>query len=186
MKVLKNIFVIVMVFLLILNVYLLVVNNKKSDEMKEIVNQNNALKKDNEEYQDKQERISNTAREQYYEDLTNRANDFIDLIYTQKTEGYQERKEEAENIMSDNLLETYYAPDEYTNQEEEISVENKDFYIEKMDKEAKEVEVLADVDHKVKYRNKDEEDISNVIVKVKFALEDDEWIATQSENIYVD
>lgn len=174
-----------MVVVFVFNIYILFFHEKNAaKENEQLTKENQKLQQQVNEYKDKQKNISNTAREKYYNDLTEKADLFVELIFTQKPEGYQKRKDQAKHLLNDELLDKYFSPDKYTNDDVVASVSNKKFYIEEMDKQQEVAHVLAQTDHKTEYKNKDETQNMKVITRITFEREGDDWIATNSKNVY--
>lgn len=183
----KYIFAVVMIILLVFNIYaLFFYENSAADENEELTTQNKELKKQVKEYKDKQKNISNTAREQHYEDLTSKADQFMELIFTQKPEGYQERKDAAKDFFSDDLMKKYFSPDEYTNDDMTSEVDDKQLFIEEMDKRQEKAHVIAKVRHKEINNIKDKTNKREVYTRITFERDGENWEATSSKNIFTD
>ncbi|MYL43963.1 hypothetical protein [Virgibacillus salexigens] len=182
-KLFKNILTIFIVVGLIINIVLFVSNKEKTEEINEVVNENQELKDQNKYLIKETENISNTAREQHYEDLINQANLFVKLAYVVKQDGYEQRKNEASNVMNDELIERFYPSDTFFQEQVETNIKNEKFYVEKLEPNQKKVDVVIEMEHEMDYLQTDQLDKSKLFVRVTFENTKDKWIATKVEDI---
>lgn len=182
-KVAKNIFAIIMVLLLGINLYFFFVNKDESNNYEAVAQENQQLKSDINQLEYEVENFSNTAREQYYEDLVSQASTFVDLAFIVKQEGYEKRKNKASSVMNDALKERFY-PSE-TNYQDQVQTEIKEpkFYVEKLEKGQDKIDVLIETQHKMTNLNTNQSNETKLFVRVTFENINDKWIATKLEDI---
>lgn len=185
-KLFKNVATIILVTLLVINIVMFVGNKKKEKHYEDINSQNEVLKNENEILKDKQKNFSNTAREQYYQDLTNQAKLFINLAYVIKQDGYKQRKNEAKNVMSEDLIDRFYPADTFYQKQVQTSVKDVKLYIEEFKREDDEVRIIAELNHEMKYINTGQIDKSKIYVEITFEHDENKWIATKIRDIYSD
>lgn len=183
MKIAKYLFSIIMIASLVVNIYFYFNNKEKSSYYEAIDEENLQLKDEVRQLEYEVENFSNTAREQYYEDLVSQANLFVDLAFVVKKEGYEKRKNEASNVMNEELQERFYPSDILYQDQVETDISNEKFYVEKLEKGQEEVDVIVELDHEMNYLNTKQKAYSKIFVRVTFENIDDEWIATQLEDI---
>ncbi|MYL22020.1 hypothetical protein GLW04_19280 [Halobacillus litoralis] len=185
-KLFKNVSIVVLVFLLAMNGYFFYANGQNEEKYAAIVDENERLVEENEILKENEKNISNTAREQTFEDLLNQANLFVDLVYVQKVDGYQERKDEAKNVMNEELQERYFPADEYNQNSMESRILSDKYYIENMDMNQQEVDVLMEIKHEINYVESGKKDESHMFIRVNFERQDERWIATNIEDLFAD
>ncbi|MYL39830.1 hypothetical protein [Halobacillus litoralis] len=185
-KLFKNVSIVVLVFLLAMNGYFFYANGQNEEKYEAIVDENERLVEENEILKENEKNISNTAREQTFEDLLNQANLFVDLVYVQKVDGYQERKDEAKNVMDEELQERYFPSDEYNQTSMESRILSDKYYIENMDMNQQEVDVLMEIKHEINYVESGKKDESHMFLRVTFERQDEQWIATNIEDLFAD
>lgn len=185
-KLFKNVSIVVLVFLLAMNGYFFYANGQNEEKYEAIVDENERLVEENEILKENEKNISNTAREQTFEDLLNQANLFVDLVYVQKVDGYQERKDGAKNVMDEELQERYFPSDEYNQTSMESRILSDKYYIENMDMNQQEVDVLMEIKHEINYVESGKKDESHMFLRVTFERQDEQWIATNIEDLFAD
>lgn len=186
LKLFNNISLIVLVLLVAINGYFYYENNQNEELYSNLEKVNNDLKNENEILKENEKNISNTAREQTFNNLLEQANLFVDLVYVQKVDGYQERKSEAENVMNEEMQDRYFPSDQYNQTTMESKVINDSYYIENMDMNQKKVDVLIEIDHEIDYLESNDKDESTTFIRVTFEKEKEQWTAIKIEDLFTD
>ena len=186
LKLFKNISLIVLVLLVAINGYFYYENNQNEELYSNLEKVNSDLKNENEILKENEKNISNTAREQTFNNLLEQANLFVDLVYIQKVDGYQERKSEAENVMNEEMQDRYFPSDQYNQTTMESKVINDSYYIENMDMNQKKVDVLIEIDHEIDYLESNDKDKSTTFIRVTFEKEEEQWTAIKIEDLFTD
>ncbi|QHT48443.1 hypothetical protein M662_18770 [Bacillus sp. SB49] len=185
-KLFKHVSLIILVLLLAVNAYFFYANGKKGDEYEAVAKANQELQDENRVLEDKEKNISNTAREQRFDDLQSQAKLFVNLVFVQKIEGYQQRKDQAAGVMSEALQERYFPADEFNQNNVESKLLSEEYYIQNMDANQKEIDVLIEVEHEIDYLETGKKDKSKMFLRVHFVYEEDAWIATDIEDLFAD
>lgn len=183
-KLAKNISIIILVFLLAMNAYFFYKNGERQEEFKAVAAENQDLTEQNKSLKNEQENISNTAREQRFDDLLSQAKLFTNLVYVQKVDGYQKRKQEAKGVMNKELLERYYPADKFNQSDIESKLIEDKYYIENTDMGQEKVDILIEVTHEIDYKDTGKKDESHMFLRVNFSLDDGTWKAQSVEDLF--
>ena len=185
-KLFRNIVIILLILAVIVNIYLFISNKNSNEEIEAINEENTELRSENESLQYEVDNYSNTEREEYYNTLVEQADKFINLAYTVKQEGYEQRKSESEKIMNDDLIQTFYPSDTLYQEDIITEIDNPKIYIEKLEKGQNRVDALVEMEHKTDYLNNGKSYVSNLIVRITFENIEGEWIAVEHHAITED
>lgn len=175
----KYILIIAMVIFLIVNISFYNKNKSNDEAIKKVVEDNIELKSENNSLKEKQKYFSDTAREKYYNDLVSQAELFIDLVYVQKTEGYEQRKSESKNVMTSELIDRYFASDSMYQSGIETEIKDDYYYVEKYDKDQKMVDILVELTHKVNYNQLNKHEETQIYVRLTLEFTNDKWIVSE-------
>lgn len=178
-KLFRNVVIILLILAVVINIYLFIENKKSNNERETINEEITELRSENESLQYEVDNYSNTEREQYYNTLVEKADKFVSLAYVVKQEGYEERKNESEKLMNEELVQTFYPSDTLYQNQVETKINNPKFYVEKLEKGQDKVDVLVEMEHETDYLNTDQNYKANIIVRVTFENKDGEWIAVK-------
>ena len=185
-KLAKSLGVYILIGLLAINVFLLFQNKNEAEEMKMVKDENLELKKENNNLQLKVEMFSPTGREEHYNTMVKDAKAFVSSAYVQQKEGYEERKEQAKNIMSRELLERYF-PADTTYQEQVITrISNDQYFIEELEPDQKTIDVIVKFEHELEYILTGNVDKSEIFALIKFKKEGENWVATEVQDVDAD
>lgn len=143
-KFLFIVFVILVVDVTAFNVYL----SKKSmsdGKEKQLKLSNELLTRQNEDLKKRLDKVLPSAQEQQRRAYLSTTETFIQLSFHREKEGYNERKEKAKSIMSEELLQQFYPTDKYelgdTYKTKPIEMK---FYLQENEPDQEEVYVLAE------------------------------------------
>lgn len=138
------VFVILVVGVTAFNIYL----SKKSmsdGKEKQLKLSNELLTKQNEDLKKRLDKVLPSAQEQQRRAYLSTAETFIQLSFHREKEGYNERKEKAKSIMSEELLQQFYPTDKYelgdTYKTKPIEMK---FYLQENEPDKEEINVLAE------------------------------------------
>ncbi|WP_332698439.1 hypothetical protein [Halalkalibacter lacteus] len=182
-KAFKYTSIIILVFLLAINSYLFFSNHQSQETNQAFATERKELKRENTKLKHNEQYISNTAREQFYRKLEEQAETFVYLVFVQKVDDYQTRKSEAQNMMSEELVERFFYSDMYNQTEVQTDVISSDYYIENVEMNQTEVEIIIELEHEIHYVETNIKDQSHTFIRVTFERENDDWKATNIQDI---
>lgn len=182
-RIFKSISMYILIFLLLINIALYIQNKNVSDEVNAIEKENLELKKENEYMEERVNLFSPTGREEHYNSLTEDAETFVQSAYVQKVDGYQKRREKAKGIMSKELLDRFFPSDTTYQDQIETTIKNEQFFIEKLEPDQKNIEVIVTFNHELKYIQTGNVDESVIYASITFEKKDNHWIATNIKDI---
>lgn len=184
-KAFKSVSIIVLSFLLVGNIALFFINkgNENESVSEAEAQEMEELRAENERLSYLEETETLTAREESFKNLENQANQFLTSVFEQDAETYQTSKAEADEVMNDDLIDRFFSADMYGENEVETSIEGSNIYIENISENREEIDIVMDVDHKIEYINTDMEEQSQAFIKVTFVKDNDNWIATEFQDM---
>ncbi|PGM50798.1 MerR family transcriptional regulator [Bacillus cereus] len=182
-KLLFIIFVILVVGVTVLNIYL----SKKSmsdGKEKQLKLSNELLTKQNEDLKKRLDKVLPSAQEQQRRAYLSTAETFIQLSFHREKEGYNERKEKAKSIMSEELLQQFYPTDKYelgdTYKTKPIEMK---FYLQENEPDQEEVNVLAEFINVTTDSTQNREEKVNNVLRIIIKKEKETWRVTSVEEL---
>lgn len=136
------------------------------------------LEEENERLQMQQTFQTTTEREDAYHSLEEQAKQFVHLVFTQTIDDYQTRKNEAPEVMNEELAERFFSSEMYGQGEVETRISEEEFFIQYGDINGDEMEVVVKLNHAIHYLERDVEESSNVLIRLTFTRQDGVWIAS--------
>ncbi|MBH0356944.1 MerR family transcriptional regulator [Bacillus toyonensis] len=184
-KFLFIVFVILVVGVTAFNIYL----SKKSmsdGKEKQLKLSNELLTKQNEDLKKRLDKVLPSAQEQQRRAYLSTAETFIQLSFHREKEGYSERKEIAESIMSEELLQQFYPTDKYelgdTYKTKPIEMK---FYLQENEPDKEEVNVLAEFINVTTDPTQNREEKVNNVLRIIMKKEKETWRVTSVEELSV-
>ncbi|PGP61373.1 MerR family transcriptional regulator [Bacillus cereus] len=184
-KFLFIVFVILVVGVTAFNIYL----SKKSmsdGKEKQLKLSNELLTRQNEDLKKRLDKVLPSAQEQQRRAYLSTAETFIQLSFHREKEGYNERKEKAKSIMSEELLQQFYPTDKYelgdTYKTKPIEMK---FYLQENEPDQEEVNVLAEFINVTtdSTQNREEKVKSVLRIIIKKEKEKETWRVTSVEEL---
>ncbi|OTY16403.1 MerR family transcriptional regulator [Bacillus mycoides] len=182
-KFLFIVFVILVVGVTAFNIYL----SKKSmsdGKEKQLKLSNELLTKQNEDLKKRLEKVLPSAQEQQRRAYLSTAETFIQLSFHREKEGYNERKEKAKTIMSEELLQQFYPTDKYelgdTYKTKPIEMK---FYLQENEPDQEEVNVLAEFINVTTDSTQNREEKVNNVLRISIKKEKETWRVTSVEEL---
>ncbi|PFD39758.1 MerR family transcriptional regulator [Bacillus cereus] len=182
-KLLFIIFVVLVVGVTVLNIYL----SKKSmsdGKEKQLKLSNELLTKQNEDLKKRLDKVLPSAQEQQRRAYLSTAETFIQLSFHREKEGYNERKEKAKSIMSEELLQQFYPTDKYelgdTYKTKPIEMK---FYLQENEPDQEEVNVLAEFINVTTDSTQNREGKVNNVLRIIIKKEKETWRVTSVEEL---
>ncbi|PEK41177.1 MerR family transcriptional regulator [Bacillus toyonensis] len=182
-KFLFIVFVILVVGVTAFNIYL----SKKSmsdGKEKQLKLSNELLTKQNEDLKKRLDKVLPSAQEQQRRAYLSTAETFIQLSFHREKEGYSERKEKAESIMSEELLQQFYPTDKYelgdTYKTKPIEMK---FYLQENEPDKEEVNVLAEFINVTTDPTQNREEKVNNVLRIIMKKEKETWRVTSVEEL---
>ncbi|QEL88416.1 MerR family transcriptional regulator [Bacillus mycoides] len=177
------VFVILVIGVTAFNIYL----SKKSmsdGKEKQLKLSNELLTRQNEDLKKRLDKVLPSAQEQQRRAYLSTAETFIQLSFHREKEGYNERKEKAKSIMSEELLQQFYPTDKYelgdTYKTKPIEMK---FYLQENEPDKEEVNVLAEfVNVTTDSTQNREEKVKNVL-RIIIKKEKETWRVTSVEEL---
>ncbi|PEJ05038.1 MerR family transcriptional regulator [Bacillus wiedmannii] len=177
------VFVILVVGVTVFNIYL----SKKSmsdGKEKQLKLSNELLTKQNEDLKKRLDKVLPSAQEQQRRAYLSTAETFIQLSFHREKEGYNERKEKAKKIMSEELLQQFYSTDKYelgdTYKTKPIAMK---FYLQENEPDKEEVNVLAEFINVTTDSTQNREEKVNNVLRIIIKKEKETWRVTSVEEL---
>ncbi|OSY11514.1 MerR family transcriptional regulator [Bacillus mycoides] len=182
-KFLFIVFVILVIGVTVFNIYL----SKKSmsdGKEKQLKLSNELLTRQNEDLKKRLDKVLPSAQEQQRRAYLSTAETFIQLSFHREKEGYNERKEKAKSIMSEELLQQFYPTDKYelgdTYKTKPIEMK---FYLQENEPDKEEVNVLAEFVNVTTDSTKNREEKVNNVLRIIIKKEKETWRVTSVEEL---
>ncbi|GLV67548.1 hypothetical protein Bmyc01_62170 [Bacillus mycoides] len=179
------VFVILVVGVTAFNIYL----SKKSmsdGKEKQLKLSNELLTKQNEVLKRRLDKVLPSAQEQQRRAYLSTAKTFIQLSFHREKEGYNERKEKAKSIMSEELLQQFYPTDKYelgdTYKTKPIEMK---FYLQENEPDQEEVNVLAEFINVTTDSAQNREEKVKSVLRIIIKKEKETWRVTSVEELNV-
>ncbi|QWI41129.1 MerR family transcriptional regulator [Bacillus mycoides] len=182
-KFLFIVFVILVVGVTAFNIYL----SKKSmsdGKEKQLKLSNELLTRQNEDLKKRLDKVLPSAQEQQRRAYLSTAETFIQLSFHREKEGYNERKEKAKSIMSEELLQQFYPTDKYelgdTYKTKPIEMK---FYLQENEPDQEEVNVLAEFINVTTDSTQNREEKVENVLRIIIKKERETWRVTSVEEL---
>ncbi|QWH32166.1 MerR family transcriptional regulator (plasmid) [Bacillus mycoides] len=182
-KFLFIVFVILVVGVTGFNIYL----SKKSmsdGKEKQLKLSNELLTGQNEDLKKRLDKVLPSAQEQQRRAYLSTAETFIQLSFHREKEGYNERKEKAKSIMSEELLQQFYPTDKYelgdTYKTKPIEMK---FYLQENEPDQEEVNVLAEFINVTTDSTQNREEKVGNVLRIIIKKEKETWRITSVEEL---
>ncbi|MFE4763713.1 MerR family transcriptional regulator [Bacillus mycoides] len=182
-KFLFIVFVILVVGVTGFNIYL----SKKSmsdGKEKQLKLSNELLTGQNEDLKKRLDKVLPSAQEQQRRAYLSTAETFIQLSFHREKEGYNERKEKAKSIMSEELLQQFYPTDKYelgdTYKTKPIEMK---FYLQENEPYQEEVNVLAEFINVTTDSTQNREEKVGNVLRIIIKKEKEIWRVTSVEEL---
>ncbi|WP_241139319.1 MerR family transcriptional regulator [Bacillus mycoides] len=182
-KFLFIVFVILVVGVTGFNIYL----SKKSmsdGKEKQLKLSNELLTRKNEDLKKRLDKVLPSAQEQQRRAYLSTAETFIQLSFHREKEGYNERKEKAKSIMSEELLQQFYPTDKYelgdTYKTKPIEMK---FYLQENEPDQEEVNVLAEFINVTTDSTQNREEKVGNVLRIIIKKEKETWRVTSVEEL---
>ncbi|EJR30596.1 hypothetical protein [Bacillus mycoides] len=182
-KFLFIVFVILVIGVTVFNIYL----SKKSmsdGKEKQLKLSNELLTRQNEDLKKRLDKVLPSAQEQQRRAYLSTAETFIQLSFHREKEGYNERKEKAKSIMSEELLQQFYPTDKYelgdTYKTKPIEMK---FYLQENEPDKEEVNVLAEFINVTTDSTQNREEKVNNVLRIIIKKEKETWRVTSVEEL---
>ncbi|QUG86967.1 MerR family transcriptional regulator [Bacillus nitratireducens] len=167
------------------NIYL----SKKSmgdGKEKQLKLTNELLTRQNEDLKKRLDKVLPSAQEQQRRAYLSTAETFIQLSFHREKEGYNERKEKAKSIMSEELLQQFYPTDKYelgdTYKSKPIEMK---LYLQEHEPDKEEVNVLAEFINVTTDSTQNREEKVNNVLRIIIKKEKETWRVTSVEELNV-
>lgn len=169
----------------ILNVYLSTKSMSDGNE-KQLKLSNELLTKQNEDLKKRLDKVLPSAQEQQRREYLSTVETFIQLSFHREKEGYNERKEQAKNIMSEELLQQFYPTDKYElGDTYKTKPTEMKFYLQENDPDQDEVQVLAEFINVTTDPSQNREEKVNNVLRVTAKKEKDTWQVKNVEELNI-
>lgn len=182
-KFLFIVFVILVVGVTAFNIYL----SKKSmsdGKEKQLRLSNELLTRQNVDLKKRLDKVLPSAQEQQRRAYLSTAETFIQLSFHREKEGYNERKEKAKSIMSEELLQQFYPTDKYelgdTYKTKPIEMK---FYLQENEPDQEEVNVLAEFINVTTDSTQNREEKVKNVLRIIIKKEKETWRLTSVEEL---
>ncbi|PEQ33589.1 MerR family transcriptional regulator [Bacillus cereus] len=177
------VFVILVVGVTTFNIYL----SKKSmsdGKEKQLKLSNELLTRQNEDLKKRLDKVLPSAQEQQRRAYLSTAETFIQLSFHREKEGYNERKEKAKSIMSEEILQQFYPTDKYelgdTYKTKPIEMK---FYLQENEPDQEEVNVLAEFINVTTDSTQNREEKVKSVLRIILKKEKETWRVTSVEEL---
>lgn len=185
-KIVKSLGFYLLIILLAINIFLFMQQKKEAKAMKKIEIENIEVKKENDNLEKKVKLFSPTGREQHYNSMIKDTKTFVHTAYIQSKEGYEERREQAKEIMSKELLERYFPADTTYQDQITTSIKNDQYYVQELEPDQKKIDVVVKFDHEMKYLQTGNVDKSQLYAIISFEKKEGKWVAKKIQDVEAD
>jgi len=120
--------------------------------------------------------------QKHHKALEEQVSTFIETVFVQNKETYQERKKKAENIMSDELVKTFFPTDVYKGKTK-TSVDDVEMFIETGNLSSNHAHVLVRLEHTLHSLESDQKQVSPVFIELNVQRQKDHWIITDFKDV---
>ncbi|MDM5185931.1 MerR family transcriptional regulator [Bacillus sp. DX4.1] len=169
----------------ILNVYLSTKSMSDGNE-KQLKLSNEFLTRQNEDLKKRLDKVLPSAQEQQRREYLSTVETFIQLSFHREKEGYNERKKQAKNIMSEELLQQFYPTDKYElGDTYKTKPTEMKFYLQENDPDKDEVQMLAEFINVTTDPSQNREEKLNNVLRVTAKKEKDTWQVTNVEELNI-
>jgi len=182
-KFLFIVFVILVVGVTAFNIYL----SKKSmsdGKEKQLKLSNELLTRQNDDLKKRLDKVLPSTQEQQRRAYLSTAETFIQLSFHREKEDYNERKEKAKSIMSEELLQQFYPTDKYelgdTYKTKPIEMK---FYLQENEPDQEEVNVLAEFINVTTDSTQNREEKVKNVLRIIIKKEKETWRLTSVEEL---
>ena len=182
-KFLFIVFVILVVGVTAFNIYL----SKKSmsdGKEKQLKLSNELLTRQNDDLKKRLDKVLPSTQEQQRRAYLSTAETFIQLSFHREKEDYNERKEKAKSIMSEELLQQFYPTDKYelgdTYKTKPIEMK---FYLQENEPDQEEVNVLAEFINVTTDSTQNREEKVKSVLRIILKKEKETWRVTSVEEL---
>ncbi|PGS22270.1 MerR family transcriptional regulator [Bacillus cereus] len=177
------VFVILVVGVTTFNIYLSEKSMSDGKE-KQLKLSNELLTRQNEDLKKRLNNVLPSAQEQQRRAYLSTAETFIQLSFHREKEGYNERKEKAKSIMSEELLQQFYPTDKYelgdTYKTKPIEMK---FYLQENEPDQEEVNVLAEFINVTTDSTQNREEKVKSVLRIILKKEKETWRVTSVEEL---
>ncbi|WP_079473987.1 hypothetical protein [Marinococcus halophilus] len=151
-------------------------------EANELESKISQLEENNEALEQQVEYQSKTEREARFDELESQTAAFMNTAFVHTTDNYAKQKEQAESIMSDQLMDRFFSAEMYGGGEVTTDIANEEYFIKNMD-DAENAQVIVRLDHQIHYKETGVDETSPILMKVHFERQNGTWIAQRMEDI---
>ncbi|MBB6449854.1 cell division protein FtsB [Geomicrobium halophilum] len=146
-----------------------------NEQMQEVMDANQQLESEITRLQNEQEMEEPAAMQERQEALQATAETFVQTVYTEEASSYENRKDEAEPIMQDDLHEFLFPADEQEETEQRAIPEDVQFFVETGELNQPEATIMARFSHT--YSTSSDEDTTATFIELDAEQQEDgAWI----------
>ncbi|ELK46173.1 hypothetical protein [Halobacillus sp. BAB-2008] len=182
--VLFGLFVGLLIVLTSVNIYAIqtIANDDLQKELQQLEEKNESImegKKELKKTLQKQKPADIQAR---YNALVKQVSTFIEVSFQQDKETYQERKEKAKEVMSNDLAATFFPTDTYKG-DRKTEVEEIEIYIKTGNLTNNQASVFVQFRHTLFSLQSDQKQVSPVFLHIKVHREEGQWKVTDFQDV---
>lgn len=176
-RVLFGLLVVVLLMVTVFNVYAKATasNDDLQAKITQLQAEKQKAKEENQELKQTLEQQNPADIQAHHEALMKRANRFVETAFVQQPETYPKRKEEAKDIMSDDLVEIFFPTDTYKG-DTKTSVGQLQLFIETGTLHQNRATLLLRFNHMLHDVQSGEEQTSPVFLEVNAERQNGQWI----------
>lgn len=183
-RVLFGMFVALLIVLTSVNIY--AEQTASNDDLQKKLHQ---LEVKNEKIMDEKTELKETLQKQEpadiqarYDALVKQVSTFIEVAFKQDKETYQERKKEANEVMSNDLAETFFPTSTYKG-DRKTEVDEVEIFIQTGNLTNNQASVLVKFKHTLYSLQSDQKQVSPVFLRINVHREEGHWMITDFQDV---
>ncbi|MFG6116939.1 hypothetical protein ACGTN9_17445 [Halobacillus sp. MO56] len=183
-RVLFSLFLILLITLTAFNVYVqrTASNDKLQAEMQHLQKENQQMIKERKSLKKTLNRMDPSKVQAQHDALVEQVSSFIETAFVHEKENYQKRKEQAQAIMSSDLVDTFFPTDNYK-ANTKTAVNDVETFIKTGDLSNNHATVLVRLKHTLYSLQSNRKQVSPVFLELNAQLQNDHWVITDFKDV---
>jgi|GEM_PF-6442552 len=183
-RVLFGLFVALLIILTSVNIYAAqtIANDDLQKELQQLEEKNETLMEENTELKETLKEQKPADIQARYNALVEQVSTFIEVSFQQDKETYQERKEKAKELMSNDLAATFFPTETYKG-DRKTEVEEVEMYIKTGNLTNNQASVFVQFKHTLFSLQSDQKQVSPVFLHMNVYREEGQWKITDFQDV---
>ncbi|ASF40975.1 hypothetical protein CEH05_18155 [Halobacillus halophilus] len=183
-RVLFGVFVALLIILTSMNIYAAqtIANDDLQKEVQQLEEKNETIMEEKKELKKTLQKQKPADIQARYNALVKQVSTFIEVVFQQDKETYQERKKEAPKMMSNDLAATFFPTETYKG-DRKTEVEEVEIYIKTGNLTNNQASVFVRFKHTLLSLQSDQKQVSPVFLHIKVHREEGHWKITDFQHV---